>query len=280
MKLSPKKFYDWQHKAITLLGMSGVGKTSLAYNLPQNTWFHFSGDYRIGTKYLEEPILDNVKKEAMKIPFLRDLLRSDSIYITSNITVHNLVPISTFLGKIGNPELGGLPVDEFKRRQRLHHDAEVGAMRDVADFVVKAREIYSYPHFVNDAGGSVCELDDPRVIETLAKHTVIVYIRADKSAEEKLIARARSNPKPLFYREDFLNPCLAEYFYLKKISSADEIVPDEFVQWIFPKLWAFRKPRYEAIVEKYGYAIESDEAEQVKSESDLLGLIAQALKQG
>ncbi len=40
------------HKSITLLGMSGVGKTMLADRLPKAEWFHYSADYRIGTKYL------------------------------------------------------------------------------------------------------------------------------------------------------------------------------------------------------------------------------------
>jgi GTPase SAR1 family protein len=111
MRMTGEKFLGWQHKAITLLGMSGVGKTTLAASLPKSRWFHYSGDYRIGTRYLEEPILDNIKRQAMQVGFLRDLLRSDSIYISSNISVDNLEPVATFLGKIGRPDLGGLPVD-------------------------------------------------------------------------------------------------------------------------------------------------------------------------
>ena len=135
MKLSKKDFNDWKHKSITLLGMSGVGKTTLANKLPKSKWFHYSGDYRIGTKYLEEPILDNIKEKAMDVPFLAELLKSDSIYISSNITVDNLMPISSFLGKIGDRNKGGLSIDEFIKRQQLHMDAEMKAMKDVPDFI-------------------------------------------------------------------------------------------------------------------------------------------------
>ena len=120
MRMSADEFRKAPRKSVTLMGMSGVGKTVLANRLPATRWFIYSGDYRIGTQYLREPILDNIKLRAMEVPFLRNLLRSDSIYIESNITVHNLRPISTFLGKLGDPERGGLPLGEFRRRQELH----------------------------------------------------------------------------------------------------------------------------------------------------------------
>ena len=111
MKLSASEFRQWDKKAITLLGMSGVGKTRLACILRKNHWFHYSGDYRIGTRYLNEPILDNIKQTLMHIPVIRELLRSDSIRIENNITIDNLKPVSTFLGKLGNPEQDGLSLD-------------------------------------------------------------------------------------------------------------------------------------------------------------------------
>jgi hypothetical protein len=72
-----------------------------------------------------EYIIDNAKAEAMKVPFLRDLLLSDSIYIGSNISFNNLSPVSTYLGKPGDPARGGLPIDEYRRRQEQFRRAEI-----------------------------------------------------------------------------------------------------------------------------------------------------------
>jgi hypothetical protein len=259
--------------------MSGVGKTTVANHLPKANWFHYSGDYRIGTKYLEEPILDNIKRQAMDVVFLRDLLLSDSIYICSNITVTNLAPISTFLGKIGNQKLGGLSLDEFKRRQKLHCQAEISAMLDVPEFIRKAEEIYGYKHFINDAGGSIVELDDDNVINTLAENTLIIYLRASPEFEQTLIARAAANLKPLYYREAFLDEHLPAFMRLQNYTDTDQIPPDEFVSWVFPKLFHARLPRYEAIAQEHGYVIDAADIFKVRSEQDFLRLVADAMEE-
>jgi hypothetical protein len=277
MKMSPQEFLDWQSKRITLLAMSGAGKTTLANKLPKAKWFHYSGDYRIGTKYLREPILDNIKRQAMSVPFLRDLLLSDSIYISNKITVDNLAPVSTFLGKVGDPAKGGLSLQEFKRRQHLHHRAECAAMNDVPEFIHKAEDIYGYHHFINDAGGSVCELDSPEVLESLAQNTLIIYIKIPPILEQTIIERARTDPKPLYYREAFLDEKLAEFMHLNNYASTDVMPPDEFVSWVFPELFKSRLPRYQAIADQYGYSIDANDAATVKNEADFLRLITGAL---
>jgi hypothetical protein len=277
MKFTPQEFLEWKCKSITLLAMSGAGKTTLSNKLPKEKWFHYSGDYRIGTKYLAEPILDNIKQQAMGVPFLRELLKSDSIYICSNITVDNLAPVSSFLGKIGAPELGGLPLKEFKRRQALHRQAEIAAMLDVPEFIYKAESIYNYNHFINDAGGSICELDYPVVLNSLAEHTLIIYIRIPESLEQTLIERAKSDPKPLYYRPEFLDAALSRFMQERGASCTDEIIPDDFVTWVFPELFKSRIPRYASIAAQYGYTVDAEDAAQVNDEQDFIELIAGAI---
>lgn len=281
MKMSPQQFLDWESKSITLLAMSGAGKTTLANKLPKDRWFHYSADYRIGTKYLGEPILDNIKRQAMDVPFLKKLLLSDSIHINNNITVDNLTAVSTFLGKLGNSAQGGLSLKEFKRRQALHHQAEIAALNDVPEFIHKAEDIYGYKHFLNDAGGSACELDNPAVLETLAQHTVIVYIKIPESLEQTIVTRAKTDPKPLYYREAFLDEKLAEFMAVNNYTDPDLIPPDEFVTWVFPELFKSRLPRYQLIADQYGYTVDANDIAKVSTEGEFIQLIANAIaKQG
>ncbi len=274
MKFDIDGFRAWKNKKVTLLGMSGVGKTYLSSLLCGHDWFHYSGDYRIGTRYLDEAILDLIKQQAMQVPFLKDLLRRDWIYIRNNIKVDDLGPVLSFVGKLGDPERGGVPLDEFVRRQAEYREAEIAAMRDVPAFIRKAQEIYGYPHFVNDVGGSLCELDEPSVIDLLVEHTLILYIQVtDRDEERKLIERAQSDPKPLYYRPGFLTEQLDAYLAEKGLAYAAEMDPDDFTRWVFPRLFHSRIPRYEAIAGPHGYTVTSREVAAVRDERDFLDLL-------
>ena len=277
MKLSVEQFRQWEHKKVTLVGMSGVGKTYISSMLRSSQWFHYSGDYRIGTRYLDEAILDMIKSKAMEVPFLNDLLRNDWIYIRNNIKVSDLGPVLSFVGKLGNPTLGGVELEDFQRRQDLYRQAEIAAMHDVPGFIEKAQNIYGYKHFVNDVGGSLCELDDPAVMDVIDENTLILYIQVTNEEEEqKLISRAQSAPKPLYYRPEFLLEQLEIYLAENNLEFAAQMDPDEFTRWVFPRLFHSRVPRYEDIA-KRGYTVTSQEVSSVKNEADFLALIETAI---
>ena len=254
-----EEFRDLPH-AVTLLGMSGVGKTVLATSLRRSmNWFHYSADYRIGTTYLAEHILDNIKFKIMRMGdrFVADLLRSDSIYINHNISVDNLAPVSTFLGMYGDAGSGGLDKKTFLERQKLYWQAEIGSMKDVGRFISKSWQIYRCKDFINDASGSLCEICDPndpddQIMTSLAADTLILYLRAGDAYAENLIKRAQSDPKPLFYNLEFIGPYLKD-----NPDSGAGIDPPAFARPLFPELVKFRKPRYDAIAENFGFTIDA-----------------------
>ena len=259
--------------------MSGVGKSHLSTKLRGANWFHYSGDYRIGTRYLDEHILDMIKQQAIQVPFLRELLRKDWIYFRNNIRVNDLGPVLSFVGKLGNPELGGVELGDFIHRQSIYRQAEIDAMLDVEKFIQKAQDIYGYSHFINDVGGSICEIDEPGMIESLIACTLILYIKVTNQEQENvLIQRAQSSPKPLYYRPQFLQDQLSIYFAEKDIQYAAQIDPDEFARWVFPRLFHSRIPRYDAIAQPHGYTVTSDEVAQVESEDDFLKLLELAIE--
>ncbi len=277
MKFSVEQFRAWENKCVTLVGMSGVGKSFLSAKLRGDDWFHYSGDYRIGTRYLGEHIIDMIKHQAIKVPFLKELLRKDWIYIKNNIRVNDLGPVLSFVGKLGNPELGGVELGDFVERQAIYRQAEVDAMFDIPHFIEKAREIYGYPHFVNDVGGSLCELDEPGVMDILVENTLILYIQVtNKQQEDVLIERAVDDPKPLYYRPEFLHEHLQLYFHETGLEYVAQIDPDEFARWVFPRLFHSRLPRYDAIAQ-FGYTVTSEEVDQVRSSAEFLNLLELAI---
>ncbi len=277
-----KEFRAWPNKAVTVFGMSGVGKTTLADLLQGRAWFHYSVDYRIGTRYMGEHIVDNFKREAMKVRFLRDLLRSDSIYISSNITFQNLEPLSTYLGKPGNPDKGGIEFTEYKRRQAQHREGEINALRDVPDFIERSRELYGYSHFICDSGGSLCEVVDPEdfsdpVLQSLADNTLLLYIEGTPGHARMLVERFRKMPKPMYYQPRFLDEKWAQYKKAHGISEDCEVDPDGFAAWGFEQLIHHRIPLYQAIARNFGYSVMMEDVPKVKTEEDFLDLVSRAI---
>ena len=269
-------------KAVALIGMSGVGKTRISALMREfGAWFHYSVDYRIGTRYLDEEIRDAFKREAMKNPYLRDLLLSDSIYIGSNLSFHNLTPLSTWLGKPGDPAKGGIAFAEYLDRQRKHREAEIASMLDVRHFIARAQDLYQYDHFICDTSGSLCEVvtpEDPAdpVLSALSRNMLPVYIRGGEAHEEELIARFDHAPKPMYYQEAFLESVWADYLATSG-ATPEAADPDDFIRHGFARLIAHRRPRYQAIADNWGVAVEADDVAAIQTGDAFIELVAEAL---
>ena len=276
---------DWRaaaRKRVLLFGMSGLGKTHMSNLLrASGDWYHYSVDYRIGTRYMGEHIVDNCKREAMQVPLLRELLMSDSIYIGSNITFNNLAPLSTYLGKPGDPAKGGLPIAEYQRRQSQHESAEIAALLDTGHFIDRAADIYGYKNFVCDSGGSICEVvnpDDPAdpVLSALQQSVLMIWIEGHEDHTEELIRRFDAAPKPMCYQPAFLAAAWADY-----LSQTDQpetsVGPDAFVRWTYARALAHRQPRYASMARNWGITVTADQVSTIRDSADFTQMVAEAL---
>ncbi|MCA8870178.1 MAG: ATPase [Rhodobacteraceae bacterium] len=282
IELTAEQWHKSPAKHVLLFGMSGLGKTFISNILRENCdWFHYSVDYRIGTRYMGEHIVDNFKCEAMRNPFLAGLLRSNSIYIASNITFENLSPLSTYMGKPGNPALGGIAFAEYRRRQEQHRKAEVAALLDSEYFIDRARQIYGYENFVCDSGGSICEVVNPYnqndpVMQALAQNLLPVWIRGRAEHTDELVARFDKAPKPMYFGEQFLTDTWNIFCRDNKVAE-DEVNPDGFMRFAYRQCLDHRLPRYQAMAENWGITVEAEDIAKVRSADDFNRLIAGAL---
>jgi len=279
---SGREYREARRKRVLFFGMSGLGKTWVSSLLrAQGDWFHYSVDYRIGTRYMGEHIADNFKREAMRLPLLRELLMTDSVHIRSNITFENLAPLSTYLGKPGDPSRGGLPFEEYLRRQEQHRLAEIAALLDTPHFIDRAEDIYGYRNFVCDSGGSICEVvnpddpDDP-VLHSLAGRLLLVWIEGSEQHTAELIRRFDRAPKPMYYQPAFLNAAWAEHL-AKTGGKPEEVDPDAFIRSTYARALARRQPLYAAMARHWGIGVSAADLASIRDEADLAAIIAGAI---
>ena len=269
------------HKSVLFFGMSGLGKTHVSkMQVQQGGWFHYSVDYRIGTSGMYPHIKDNLIAHAMREPFLAEMLRNDTIYIEPNIHDHDLSAVAAYLGKPGNPAKGGLPMAEYTRRQAQFRDAEIAALVDTPAFMARAQNLYDYPHFICDTGGSICEWIDPEddndpLLEKLAQHCLLVWIKGDEAHSQELIRRFDRAPKPMAYQPAFLERVWNEYLSENNMQEGD-VDPDTFIRWTYAAALAHRQPRYAAMA-RHGITVTAEEVYAVTCTEEFESLIASKL---
>lgn len=251
MKRTARDFMESPRKAITLIGMSGVGKTHTACRLAEWGWHNYSCDYLIGTQYLKEAV------------------RSDGA-----MSPDNIASLSDFVGQIGATDKGGVGLEEFRRRQRLYYEAECAVLRDIG----KGLDAAANRNFVNDSSGSLCEVEDQTILAQVGAKTLFVYLKAGQEDHPAILARAVECPKPLYFPPAFFDANLKEYCEEFGIAGVEEIAPGAFLSWVFPRLFQSRLPKYQRLADLYGVTIPAGAVCAVSSESEFLDLIARTLE--
>ena len=106
---------------------------------------------------------------------------------------------------------------------------------------------------------------------------MILYLEASAEDEEKLVERARQQPKPMYYSPEFLQRSLPQYLRERKLDDIASAAPDDFALWAFPRLIAHRRPLYAALAAEHGYTVPARAAQQITSETDFVELVASAI---
>lgn len=253
MKISGAEFLAQPKKAVTLIGMSGVGKSYTAHKLEQWGWTSYSCDYLIGTDYLDA---------AMK----------ETLSFEETLGKDNMEFLSSFVGKLGDPARDGLPLEEFQKRQKMYYDAECQSLREMPLALESANG-----NFVCDSAGSLCEVEDEEIIRKVGEASVVVYLKVKQEAHAEILQRAFEFPKPLYFPPAFLQERLSRYKDKFDLSSVDEIDPLEFLRWIFPHLFEARLPKYQRIADEYGVTLSTQSVSDIKTADEFMQLVADAL---
>lgn len=241
-----------KHTSITLIGTSGIGKTTLAERLSQAGCYHYSGDYRIATHYLAETIRDWLES-LIQSPTLQALLTDDAIRLTPHTRIDNLRALSAFIGKLGKT---GLDLATFTQRQQQFAAAERAAMFDFATFRTRAQRRLGATRFINDAGGSLCEYQhDHELMTFILNETLPVYIRADAELSQELLTRGMRYPKPICYDPDFLSRMIESFASTSNTSNPDHFDSDAFIRHLLPAMMQHRDERAMALIQQGGIVL-------------------------
>jgi adenylate kinase family enzyme len=257
MPITKSDFNNIDHKVITLMGMSGVGKTYLSNLLEKDGWLHYSCDLDIGTKYLADEIEQTLGEK-------------------NRVSMDDLSQLSKYVGRLGSVDQGGLLFDEFKRRQQKYLKAECQSLRELKNVVRQAQK-QDFTHVINDSTGSLCEIDDDVLLDSIDENSLIVYIKANEEQEQKVLKRAQEYPKPLFFSPERFDGWIDEYLVEKELASSADVDTDNFSRWVFPKLFENRLPKYQAIADKYGVTIPSEAFQDIKTSATFLDIIVKHL---
>ena len=241
-----------------IVGMSGIGKSWLARQLDATGyWRYISVDAKIQSQYLAEEIFSKFHEEVTAGPMISRLYTLGTLRLDLEHHHETLAPLTAWLGMPGDSNFGGIPFDEYKKRQNAHFTAERKVIEELLSM-----ENNGHPLLV-DTSGSFCEvisIDDP-IFASLQKKFRIISLRESDAAVKMLINRFCAHPKPIYYPHDLLQQFWQNFLSTRQLNEHN-VVPNEFATWAYEKLIVNRRKKYAAIAEKSNLCIDADSLHQ------------------
>lgn len=261
-------------KTFTLVGMSGVGKTSISQKLSAEGFFHYSIDYEIAHTHLKERIKECVVSKIKKqSPLFESLIEKFAINLEISLTFDDLEIITMFV--IPQEENGKIILSKFLKNQNLYKDAEMHATQAFTHKAKLAFENYHMSGFINDATGSICEvaLSNNALLEQIRDCSTVIYLKATDEHQNMLIERSKDKVKPILYNYNFLIQNLKNYYAISKVDDNFAIDKDFFL-WVFPNLLEYRRKSYQEFIDKTkGIVVDINKLAKVRDSKDFLELI-------
>ncbi len=241
--------------AIVLIGMSGVGKTTNA------------------KKYGEKTTWNEARRKMRESGVFLYISADNEIFFRlkdkgelSNTELASKEPVDLLAEYVGKFE-GEQTSEKFFRRQKLYSDAEEEDLRALPRLLRSACE--EHPRFscpiLYDTTGSFCEVlkskKDP-LYQEIREHACIVYLACSEQEERILLQRQMERPKPMVYDRSCFDGWLEEYREQGSVEQGSieqkEVVPDDFLRFVFPKAIEYRRARYEDLAD---VVVSTDELE-------------------
>lgn len=257
---------------VTLVGMSGVGKTSISQILPADKWCFVSVDLEI-LKLLEPKIKAYIHKQITNsLPKISQLISANVIdfHLTKNLS--DLSALSYYLGMIGE---GELTIEEFLVHQTEYRNAERLITSNIINNIL-SHSYEGYNNFIIDTTGSIVEIidfsdDSDPLLAQLQNLTKVLYIESDTNFTNQLISRYIKTPKPLLFNPHFLQSQLDIYIKTNNLRNVNDINPISFMKDIISPLLNHRLPYYRKLAQK-GITIPINTYSKIKTEAAFLEL--------
>ena len=81
----------------------------------------------------------------------------------------------------------------------------------------------------------------------------------------------------MYCQDTFLDEQLAIFIQERELDYVAMVNPDDFVRWVFPRLYYTRIPKYEVIADEFAYTLSTTDISSIENEEGFLALLASVL---